>query len=164
MPPKISAMSHPILTFAAGAAVSLAAIYGLTAVSHLQQVPQHSVAASPLPLQPVANAPAVITLGTPNFRGTPYATSADGKTSSGIWAADGPSTFEWHFGSDETVYVLQGQVDVNYQGQQFSLRPGDTAVFLEGTRAVWHVPQNVLKSYTLHHPNALVRYWRKLAG
>lgn len=157
-------MTHPILTFAAGAAVAMAGTYGLTAVSHLQQLPAPSVAAAPLPLQAVVDAPATITSGTPNFRGASYAASADGKTSSGIWAADGPSTFEWRFGSDETVYVLQGQVDVTYQGKQFSLRPGDTAVFLAGTSAVWHIPQNVLKSYTLQHPNVLVRSWRKLVG
>lgn len=157
-------MKHSLIMFVSGVAVTLGCTYGVTAVSHLQQVPAHSVTASPLPLQPVVNAPAVITMGTPNFRGTPYATSADGKTTSGIWEADGPSTFEWRFGSDETVYVLDGQVDVTYKGKQFTLKEGDTAVFLEGTSAVWHIPQNVQKSYTLHHPSALVRYWRKLVG
>ncbi len=161
-------MNKPLtrpLALIAGAAL-LAAVWaqGLNAVRQVRHLPPPSQQATPLPLQPMTGAPATITLGTPNFRAAPYAASADGGTSSGIWASDGPSTFEWRFESDETVYILQGQVDVTYQGHQFSLRPGDTAVFQAGTRAVWHVPDQVLKSYTLNHPSTLTRWWRQLRG
>jgi len=153
-----------LAVLAAAALLAVLVTQGLTTVRQVRHLPPPSQQATPLPLQPMTGAPATITLGTPNFRAAPYAASADGGTSSGIWASDGPSTFEWRFESDETVYILQGQVDVTYQGHQFSLRPGDTAVFQAGTQAVWHVPEKVLKSYTLNHPSTLTRWWRQLRG
>lgn len=128
---------------------------------YLTFMPNPSSSATALPLTLLQQAPATVSAGTPRFRAAPYAESANGATASGIWASDGPATFEWRFGSDEVVYVLEGQVEVDYLGNQFSLVPGDTAMFLQGTRAVWHVPKHVKKSYKLFNPNALVRLWRR---
>ena len=65
---------------------------------------------------------------------------------------------------DETVHLLEGLVEVDYQGRKFTLRPGDTATFHAGTRAVWHIPQNAKKAYTLYQPPRLVALWRRLAS
>jgi len=157
-------MKNTLTAIVGAALLAVLLNQGINAVQHVRHLPPASQQALPVALQTMTGAPATITQGTPNFRIAPYATSADGRTSSGIWASDGPSTFEWRFDSDETVYILQGQVDITYQGQQFSLRPGDTAVFWADTQAVWHVPQHVLKSYTLNHPSTLTRLWRKLNG
>lgn len=156
-------MKKHIFSWFLGVLSGLALMQAWSAFHYVAVMPGRSAAPEPVAMQPVLNAPATIQQGVPAFRAAHYSESADGRTSTGIWASDGPSTFEWNFGSDEEVYVLNGQVDVTYEGEKFSLRPGDTAVFLAGTRAVWHVPQHVTKSYTLHHPSALVRWWRKFS-
>ena len=102
--------------------------------------------------------------GAPNFQNSETTRSPDGKTIGGLWACDGPSTFEWRFHMDETVHLLEGLVEVDYQGRKFTLRPGDTATFHAGTRAVWHIPQNAKKAYTLYQPPRLVALWRRLAS
>ena len=66
------------------------------------------------------------------------------------------------FGVDETVHLLEGLVEVKYQGREFTLKPGDTATFIAGTRSVWHVPQHARKAFSLHEPGRLVRAFRRL--
>ena len=102
--------------------------------------------------------------GSPVFRYCPYAESADRRSASGIWSCEGPGTFEWQFASDETVFVLDGRVEIDYLGQHFVLEPGGTALFYAGTRALWHVPHYVRKSYMVNYPNFLVRLVRLVAG
>jgi uncharacterized protein len=106
--------------------------------------------------------PSWVKAGTPNFRMMPAWRSPDGRTETGVWACDGPSTFEWHYVLDETVYLLDGQVEVEYQGRRFTLNPGDTAFFGAGTQALWKVPTMVRKVYALHKPNKAGRLWRRL--
>lgn len=132
------------------------------AIRYVQRLPLNHLGASVAqPLSAVVDPPARIQNGNPQFRGAHY-TDAPGKASgSGVWACDGPSTFEWRFGSDEVVYLIEGEVQVSYLGRQFTIRPGETSLFLQGTSAVWHVPKGLLKSYTLHHPPLLVRWWRQ---
>ncbi len=108
--------------------------------------------------------PAWIKQGMPNFRNSETTRSHDGKTIAGLWACDGPSTFEWRFHMDETVHLLEGKVEVDYQGRQFTLSPGDTATFHAGTRAVWHIPRHAKKAYTLYQPPRLVSLWRRLTA
>lgn len=100
--------------------------------------------------------------GKPVFLYNQYAQSSDGKYATGIWSCEGPTTFEWQFDADETVHVLDGRVEIDYLGKHFVLEPGDSAFFQAETRAVWHVPRYLRKSYTLHHPNLLVRAARRL--
>jgi uncharacterized cupin superfamily protein len=112
------------------------------------------------PLGPFPVDPSWVKMGTPNFRGNEIAHSPDGKSVTGLWACDGPSTFEWRFGADETVHLLEGAVEVDYLGRRFTLKPGDVATFHSGTRAVWHVPVHAKKVYTVHQAGRLVRLWR----
>ena len=100
--------------------------------------------------------------GTPNVRATMYAVSPDQRTQTGIWECDGPSRFEWRFSVDETVHVLEGRVEIDYQGRHFVLQPGDTAHFQAGTRAVWMVPQHLKKSFTLFRPDRLSAWGDRL--
>lgn len=148
-----------------GVGLALGATEVLDAVRYVQRLPVHHLgAAAPLAMTEVTQPPATVQLGQPRFRGAHY-TEGPGKASgSGVWACDGPSTFEWNFGSDEVVYLIEGEVQVTYLGRQFTIRPGDTSLFLQGTSAVWHVPRGLLKSYTLHHPPRLVRWWRQWQG
>jgi uncharacterized cupin superfamily protein len=144
-----------------GAVVAVGALAAYESVRYVVGGPPLSTTAVEKPLSEFSVDPSWILSGKPVFRGAETMRSADGKVVSGLWACDGPTTFVWHFGADETVHLLEGHVEVEYQGRKFSITPGDTATFHAGTKAIWHVPQHAKKTYTLHQPSLLVRAWRK---
>lgn len=125
----------------------------------LQRAWVASSAAATVTLQPARVDPQWILSGAPRFETAEIARAPDGRSVTGVWACDGPTTFEWRFDLDETVYVLEGEVTVQYLGHRFVLRPGQTAVFKAGTRAVWQVPGRLKKVFTLHHPGRLALAW-----
>jgi uncharacterized cupin superfamily protein len=145
-----------------GALTALAVVAAWDGVRYLNHADPASVASVHRPLTAFKVNPEWVLEGTPNFRATEISKSPDGRTTTGLWACDGPSTFEWQFGVDETVHLLEGMVEVKYQGRQFTLKPGDTATFIAGTRAVWHVPEHARKAFSLHEPGRLVRALRRL--
>lgn len=102
--------------------------------------------------------------GSPAFKSCEYGVTPDRRSSSGIWSCEGPAVFEWQFGSDESVLILEGRVDVDYLGHHLVLKEGDSALFYAGTSAVWNVQKYVRKSYMVHHPNYIVRWTRRLLG
>lgn len=144
-----------------GAVVAVGALAAYESVRYVVGSPPLSTAAVEKPLGEFAVDPSWILSGKPVFRGAETMRSADGKVVSGLWACEGPTTFVWHFGADETVHLLEGHVEVEYLGRKFSITPGDTATFHAGTKAIWHVPRHAKKTYTLHQPSLLVRAWRK---
>ena len=121
-----------------------------------------SSAAVQKPLLGFSVDPSWVKSGTPNFRNVETVRSPDGSSISGLWSCEGPSTFEWTFHADETVHLLEGDIEIDYQGKRFQLRPGDTATFLASTTSVWHVPQYAKKAYTLHEPGRMARLWRRV--
>jgi len=153
-----------VLAFSAGVLTTLAAVTAYEAMQHVDRMPEPSMASVSMPLALYDAPEAEVVAGTPKFRGTAYATSADAKTVSGIWAAEGPSTFRWTYAGDEAVYIQEGLAEVAYQGKTFALKPGDHAFFHAGTVATWTVPQHVRKSWTVHGTNRMVRWWRSLTG
>ncbi|WPB58583.1 cupin domain-containing protein [Xylophilus sp. GOD-11R] len=155
-------MKNTVIAFCAGVVVTLAGVTAYECIEHVDRMPDPSEASIALPLTGYNAPEARVISGTPNFRGTVYATSADGKTISGIWAADGPSTFDWTYVGDEAVYIQEGLAKVTYQGRTFELKPGESAFFHVGTVATWEVPQHVRKSWTVHGANRLVRWWRSV--
>ena len=124
--------------------------------------PQLSTNAEAKPMDAVQVDPTWIKSGNPTFTQVQIASSPDGRTVNGLWSCQGPTTFEWQFSADEVVYILEGEVQVSYQGSDFVLHPGDTATFHGGTRAVWTVPGYLKKAYTLHNPGPLGRLWRDI--
>ncbi|MBK7857724.1 MAG: DUF861 domain-containing protein [Archangiaceae bacterium] len=114
------------------------------------------------PLQPLEVNASWILEGQPTFSSHAYATSHDGSSTSGIWECVGPGRFRWKFGIDESVYVLEGLVHVEYDGKVHTLKQGDTAFFPAGAEAVWTVPERVKKSFTLSEPGRITRLLRRL--
>jgi uncharacterized cupin superfamily protein len=103
--------------------------------------------------------------GSPVFKSCEFASMPHTETYCGIWSCEGPASFEWQFGADEYVHVLEGRVEIEYRGEHFVLEAGGTALFYANTRALWTVPQYVRKSYTLHCPSNMVqriRRWLRL--
>ncbi|MDD0809776.1 cupin domain-containing protein [Curvibacter sp. RS43] len=155
-------MKKTIAAALGGALLALAATSLVDAALYLKRAEPASDGSVHRPLSEFQVNPEWVIDGKPNFRATEIRRSHDGRTTTGLWACDGPSTFEWHFWIDETVHLLEGEVQVTYQGRQFTLKPGDTATFLAGTRATWHVPQLARKAFSLHEPGRLIRLWRRL--
>ncbi|MES2185577.1 MAG: cupin domain-containing protein [Pseudomonadota bacterium] len=154
-----------MIAFALGGVVTLLAVALVEIAWHVGRMPVASTASRSLPLTSFdPAAAATVRSGQPNFRALTFATSPDNKTTSGVWSAEGPSSFEWSYGSDEAVYIHEGLVHVDYQGKQFSLGPGETAFFHAGTRATWTVPQHVRKSWSIHETSRLTRWYRQLTG
>jgi uncharacterized cupin superfamily protein len=102
--------------------------------------------------------------GAPIFRSTTFGVSHDRSTSTGLWECLGPATFDWHYGNDESIYILEGHAHVEYLGCNLALSAGDCTHFAAGTVARWHVPERVKKSYMLYNPGRLIRKMRMVTG
>lgn len=155
-------MKKIVASVLVGGALAVAAMLAYEAYREVADSAPASLASVQKPLMSFSVDPSWIISGTPNFRNTETVRLPDGKSVSGLWACDGPSSFVWTFYMDETIHLLEGKIDIDYQNRHFSMRPGDTATFHAGTNAVWHVPEHAKKSYTLHHPGRLTLLWRRL--
>lgn len=122
--------------------------------------PNPSATSVAAPLENAVVDPSWIKSGSPKFSQVETFRSPDGRTTTGLWSCKGPTTFVWQFEVDETVHLLEGEVLVDYQGNQFTLRPGDTATFHGGSEATWTINDYAKKVYTLHNPGPVGRLWR----
>ncbi|MFZ6849611.1 cupin domain-containing protein [Undibacterium sp. RuRC25W] len=145
----------------AGGIASVILFLSYKAALHTYHMPAASTEATQLHLKPFNVNPAWIKSGTPNFRADEFFKSGDGQTSSGIFECDA-ATFEWHYQFDEAVYILDGSVTLDYQGKQFTLHAGESALFRAGTTAVWHVPDHIRKSWTIYDAGKPARGLAKL--
>jgi uncharacterized cupin superfamily protein len=83
--------------------------------------------------------------GNPTARNKLLSSSADGTASTLIWDCTA-GRFNWFYGVDETVYVIEGGVVVtDVAGTAHRLRAGDTIFFPAGSRAEWHVEDYIRK-------------------
>lgn len=103
-----------------------------------------------LPAMPIE--PSWILEGTPTARGTVLLQSADKCVSSGLWECTA-GRFNWEFGWDEFVQVLEGEATISQEGgETITLRAGDHAHFPLGAKTEWVVPEYVRKVFTLRTP------------
>ena len=107
--------------------------------------------AGELPDMPIE--PSWIKEGNPVARGTVLTQSDDKKVSSGLWSCE-PGKFEWTFGWDEFVHVLEGHVEISEDGtdQTITLQAGDMAHFPLGMKTHWHVKTAVRKFFVIRTP------------
>jgi uncharacterized cupin superfamily protein len=83
--------------------------------------------------------------GSPVARNHLIASSSDGLGSIYIWDCTA-GKFNWHYGVDETVHILEGNVIVSdSESPAKRLGPGSVAFFAAGTIAHWHVENYVRK-------------------
>lgn len=149
------------VAFVAGIAAAWTAGHTVAAWHYITHLPSPSAMAEARPLVNDPAASATVVSGEPRFRSVAYSSTADGSVQSGLFAAHGPSVFRWRFGQDEAVYIQEGEVTLDYLGNRFTARPGDTVFFHAGTESTWTVPHYVSKSWTIHQPNRAVRLWRR---
>ncbi len=62
------------------------------------------------------------------------------------WSCEA-STFPWTYDDRETCYLLEGEVEVNAEGQKVKIGPGDIAVFPKGLKCTWKVTKPARKHY-----------------
>ena len=103
------------------------------------------IAPMPAELGPATIPPEWVIEGRPETRVSALNHSEDTFASTFVWSCTA-GTFHWHFISDETVHILEGEVLVSDDsGMQHRLTPGATALFRAGSHSVWHVPHFVKK-------------------
>ncbi len=114
------------------------------------------------PLESSGVKPDKILEGDPTFLTHVYAHSRDVATWSGIWECKGPTKARFVYTLDETVYVLEGGANIEYNGAVHALHPGSVAFFPAGATATWDVPERIKKSFVLSNPGRLKRFARRL--
>ncbi|XVX18578.1 cupin domain-containing protein [Actinomycetota bacterium] len=90
--------------------------------------------------------------GAPVARSSQWADTTDGRGTMHVWSCTA-GTFDWHFGADEIVVIVEGEVEVTDDaGRTTTLRVGDSALFPAGSHWVWRVPTHVRKQAILIRP------------
>ncbi|MDR0496381.1 MAG: cupin domain-containing protein [Treponema sp.] len=57
------------------------------------------------------------------------------------------SKFDWHYDSQETCLLIEGEVTVTHDGGSASFGAGDYVVFPKGLTCVWDISKPVRKHY-----------------
>jgi len=63
-----------------------------------------------------------------------------------IWEC-GVSEFDWHYDSEETCLIIEGEVTVKYGSNSVSFASGDYVVFPKDLSCFWQVKKPVKKHY-----------------
>jgi uncharacterized cupin superfamily protein len=63
-----------------------------------------------------------------------------------VWTCE-VSEFDWHYDSEETCLIIEGEVTVLYGSKSVSFASGDYVVFPKGLSCVWQVKKPVKKHY-----------------
>jgi uncharacterized cupin superfamily protein len=83
--------------------------------------------------------------GTPEARARRLTLVDDSGLSATLWESNA-GRFEWHYGSDEMVHILDGEVEITPpDGPMFTARPGDVFFVPAGLVLRWHVRDHVKK-------------------
>jgi uncharacterized cupin superfamily protein len=69
-----------------------------------------------------------------------------GVTGWGVWSCE-TSTFDWHYDSSETFYVLEGEVTVKTGQEELRIEPGDLVTMPQGLDCTWQVASPIRKHY-----------------
>jgi uncharacterized cupin superfamily protein len=106
--------------------------------------------------------PSWVIEGSPAARNKVLAGSSDGLSSTILWDCTA-GRFNWYYGYDETVYVIEGSVTITLAAGSRRLKAGDIAHFPSGSHAVWNVEKYIRKVAFCHDPlSRRLRLMRRL--
>jgi uncharacterized cupin superfamily protein len=110
-------------------------------------------------LAPAPLDPTWIVEGTPLARARPLSLSDDGTISASLWdCSGGPARFEWHYGRDEIIHILEGEAELTSEsGLVITIRRGDMVWFPAGHIVRWYVPEYVKKVALFSSPVSMPR-------
>jgi len=98
-----------------------------------------------MPMRPSPIDPAWIRSGRPVTRCADHSDALDTFAYTVVWDCT-RSTFDWHFDSDETIYIVEGSVRVtDALGQTHTLNAGSIGYFPAHTTWLWEVDHYVRK-------------------
>jgi uncharacterized cupin superfamily protein len=98
-----------------------------------------------LPMAPAPINPDWIVSGAPLARLAEHSRSHDDAAVTAMWDCTA-GEFNWYFGWDETVVIVEGEVHVTAEdGTEQTLRAGDIGFFKGGTWANWRIETYVRK-------------------
>lgn len=63
-----------------------------------------------------------------------------------IWEKE-VSKFDWEYNGNEECLILDGEVTVETDEGNFTIKPGDFVTFKDGLKCVWDVKKNIKKHY-----------------
>ncbi len=95
--------------------------------------------------------PSWVLEGAPRARCQTLAVSKDRTARTVVWDCT-PGRFNWHYASDETIHLIEGEVTITDQQGTRQVRAGDMVFFPAGSRAEWHVQSPVRKIAFLRTP------------
>lgn len=107
---------------------------------------RHELTSAPIPAEWIIE-------GNPVARNKCVASSTDGSASTYIWECTA-GRFNWYYGVDETVYLLQGSITVTDGVHTHTLSAGETFFFASGTQYEWTVDSYVRKVAFMHVPRS----------
>lgn len=129
-------------------------------------------ALDPAKLKPAPIRPHWILEGAPEAKCVNLSNGTRGWTSTDHWSCTA-GKFRWHYGWDETVLFLEGEVRITDDaGVVYEGRPGVSLFFPAGTSATWHVPNYIRKiafnqrpvPVYLDFPARVIRKLQRMAG
>ena len=66
----------------------------------------------------------------------------------GIFVGE-PSAFRYHHEMNETIHILEGEVEIEIEGQAVTLGPGSVASFPKGAESVWRIKAPLRELFVL---------------
>ena len=100
-------------------------------------------------LKPAPLEPTWILAGNPKSRVLPLGKTADDTLSFGLWDCTA-GQFKFIYYCDEIVHILEGEATIRIGDTELHLRPGDVALFRQGSTAYWTVHAYVKKLAIFH--------------
>ena len=89
--------------------------------------------------------PSWIIEGSPQARGRSLSLGPDGTISAELWECTA-GRFEWRYGVDEIVHILEGEAELtSSSGSVTVMRSGDVVHFASGSVVRWHIPRYIKK-------------------
>ncbi|MCX8995735.1 cupin domain-containing protein [Rhizobiaceae bacterium BDR2-2] len=105
-----------------------------------------------MPMHDAPIEPSWIVEGTPHARESVHSKGDDDASVTALWDCTA-GTFRWHFGWDETVVILAGEVHITAEdGSERVLQAGDIAYFKAGTWATWRIDDYLRKVAFVRRP------------
>lgn len=119
-------------------------------------------------LQSAPIEPSWVISGNPVARCAELSRSRDKTAATLLWDCTA-GEFNWTYGDDETVHILEGEAIVDDGSGPRTMKPGDVMHFSAGTRWRWRVPAYVKKvAFLRATPPILLlialKGWRKLTS
>jgi uncharacterized cupin superfamily protein len=94
--------------------------------------------------------PSWVISGVPATRSAMLDRSRDGLAFTAVWECP-PSEFNWHYDTDEVIYVLAGKAALTCGGKSTEIGPGTVVTFRADTVVHWHVIETVRKFAVWRH-------------